>query len=405
MDKKNQKNLIEFLLTGSSDSVMLMGVIDAVGTKPKDDRMTVETSNLKFKPKYKVISEDLRSRIISGRYEVSQPLPSQQELMSRYNVSLSTIRQSLGDLIRDGLVKPKHGKGFFVSRPEDSEDGRLNQRNMNFGFALFCDRPSDPVYTLILNGAASVLKQHGRDVILRVFKSSLMGSGHDGTMAEFANGLDRLIIAGDDIQPSLLGSLVGSEKRIVVASHVFQETAEEKYFSRIVSDARSASYLAVQLLLANGHRRIGLVNGCDSWYFAEIRVGFETACDEAEINSPEVFEVSCYQEEQAVAEEISRKHDLTGIVVTGDQHACRMIHFLGQNGCRVPENKSIVSIGGLPREDLTIPNLSRINACCERHGEEAAKMILGDSDSVVHKVLPVRLEKGNTVSKPNNGKS
>jgi GntR family transcriptional regulator len=53
----------------------------------------------------------------SGRYPAHQRLPSERELSERYHVSRMTARHALVDLVRDGLIYTRAGKGTFVAEP------------------------------------------------------------------------------------------------------------------------------------------------------------------------------------------------------------------------------------------------------------------------------------------------
>lgn len=69
-------------------------------------------------PLYLQISGRLRQSILSGEYKPEDMLPSENELAGRYNTSRVTVRKSLDVLEREGLVKPWHGKGYFVQPPK-----------------------------------------------------------------------------------------------------------------------------------------------------------------------------------------------------------------------------------------------------------------------------------------------
>lgn len=69
-----------------------------------------------FIPKYKQIYEDMK-QTIEGRLEIGDRLPSEVELIEKYNVSRSTLRRALKLLSNDGLILIKHGKGMFVKSP------------------------------------------------------------------------------------------------------------------------------------------------------------------------------------------------------------------------------------------------------------------------------------------------
>lgn len=69
-------------------------------------------------PLYLQISGRLRQDIISGEYRPEDMLPSENELAALYNTSRVTVRKSLGILESEGLIKPWHGKGYFVQPPK-----------------------------------------------------------------------------------------------------------------------------------------------------------------------------------------------------------------------------------------------------------------------------------------------
>lgn len=77
-------------------------------------------------PKYAAIKEELRRRILDGTYKPHAQLPSESELMAMFDVSRITVRQSLGDLQKEGLIFRVHGKGSYVSKPKAFQElGKL----------------------------------------------------------------------------------------------------------------------------------------------------------------------------------------------------------------------------------------------------------------------------------------
>ena len=69
-------------------------------------------------PLYLRIARDLRSGILSGAYKPRDMLPSEHELAVSYQTSRVTVRKSLDVLESEGLVRPWHGKGYFVLPPK-----------------------------------------------------------------------------------------------------------------------------------------------------------------------------------------------------------------------------------------------------------------------------------------------
>ena len=67
-------------------------------------------------PVYRQISEALRQEI-QNLYRTGDALPSEVELAQRFNVNRHTLRRAVDELVSDGLVERRHGKGVFVLTP------------------------------------------------------------------------------------------------------------------------------------------------------------------------------------------------------------------------------------------------------------------------------------------------
>ena len=72
-------------------------------------------------PYYVQVKDNLRSRIKNGVWSSGDRLPSEAELCDMFGVSRTVIRQALQDLIHEGLIKRRKGKGSFVAPHKISE--------------------------------------------------------------------------------------------------------------------------------------------------------------------------------------------------------------------------------------------------------------------------------------------
>ncbi len=70
--------------------------------------------NNKETPLYKSIYDDLKEKIQNNYYKEGTILPTELELVDRYQVSRITMRRALSDLEHDGLIKRIRGKGTVV---------------------------------------------------------------------------------------------------------------------------------------------------------------------------------------------------------------------------------------------------------------------------------------------------
>jgi len=73
-------------------------------------------------PLYYQLKEKLKEQIKSGDLKENDKVPSERELMERYNVSRATARKALSELINEGLVVAKQGVGTFVAKPKILQD-------------------------------------------------------------------------------------------------------------------------------------------------------------------------------------------------------------------------------------------------------------------------------------------
>jgi GntR family transcriptional regulator len=73
-------------------------------------------------PIYVQIREALREDITGGGLKRGEKLPAEHELADRFGVSRMTIRESIEDLVDEGLLYRRHGVGTFVAYPHLQRD-------------------------------------------------------------------------------------------------------------------------------------------------------------------------------------------------------------------------------------------------------------------------------------------
>ena len=75
-------------------------------------------------PLYIQLKNTLTAQITQGDYVAHQQLPSERELCEHFNVSRTTVRQAIADLMHEELVYSRAGKGTFVSELKISQQLR-----------------------------------------------------------------------------------------------------------------------------------------------------------------------------------------------------------------------------------------------------------------------------------------
>lgn len=69
-------------------------------------------------PLYHQLKERLKHSIDNGFWKPGDQIPSENQLMSEYNVSRNTAKKAIEELVQDGLLYRIQGKGTFVTKPK-----------------------------------------------------------------------------------------------------------------------------------------------------------------------------------------------------------------------------------------------------------------------------------------------
>lgn len=73
-------------------------------------------------PLYRQLMEQLRGDIVNGVYKPGEKLLPEVEMAKQFNVSVITARKATDELVAQGLVEKKQGKGTFVAQAKYSRD-------------------------------------------------------------------------------------------------------------------------------------------------------------------------------------------------------------------------------------------------------------------------------------------
>lgn len=77
--------------------------------------MILNLSDLSDEPLHAQISRQIRAKILSGDLDGGAALPSIRGLAKGQRVSVITVQRAYDDLEREGLVRSRRGKGFWVA--------------------------------------------------------------------------------------------------------------------------------------------------------------------------------------------------------------------------------------------------------------------------------------------------
>jgi DNA-binding GntR family transcriptional regulator len=95
---------------------------------------------------YRRLQNNLKAQIIAGVYAAGDLLPSESELKQIHGVTRSTVRQALGELVREGYIQKKQGKGSIVMKRQRRTLGVLSVK----GFSQIVSEKKLSVSTIML---------------------------------------------------------------------------------------------------------------------------------------------------------------------------------------------------------------------------------------------------------------
>lgn len=95
---------------------------------------------------YRKVQNDIKSQIIAGLYNDGDLLPSEHELSKLHTVTRATVRQALNELVNEGYITKKQGKGSIVAKRQRRTLGLLSVK----GFSEIVSEHKQNVSTLML---------------------------------------------------------------------------------------------------------------------------------------------------------------------------------------------------------------------------------------------------------------
>ena len=69
-------------------------------------------------PLYHQLRQALLAPMQNGRWQEGDLIPTEREICEAYNVSRITVRRAIDELVRDGYLVTRQGRGTFVARPK-----------------------------------------------------------------------------------------------------------------------------------------------------------------------------------------------------------------------------------------------------------------------------------------------
>jgi GntR family transcriptional regulator of arabinose operon len=216
-------------------------------------------------PRYRQILEMFKMRISSGECRPGEKLPTEADLMRRFDVSRTTVSRAMRDLELIGLVIRRRGSGTYVRQPQETE--RLD-------LAFFVpwvetDRGLPYVEGLIYQHLADLAGRCGSTLSLNCAAPSgepMEDRVLEATDALIDNGVNGVLYYPAELPANqmalnrqVIDRLMGAGVQVVLIDRDIVPFPQRSEFTRIGYDNRRGGVLLTDHLIQRGCRRIAFV--------------------------------------------------------------------------------------------------------------------------------------------------
>jgi GntR family transcriptional regulator of arabinose operon len=298
-----------------------------------------------MKPKYQVIIEDIKSKILSGDYNVGEQIPTESALQSMYEVSRQTVRKAILDLSNDGFLRSEKGSGTYVSNQYRSKTGGSSHKKT---IGVITTYISDYIFPSIIRGIESRLNEDDYSLLLASTNNDVAQEKKALEMM-LSYGVDGLIIEptkSNLYNPNIAYYLSFKEQDIpIIMINAFYEEIELPY---LCLDDVQSSYLATKELITKGHTQIGLIAKMDDLQGKYRMKGYIKALEEAKLRfyPEQIFSFNTETKQTLstnLKDFLSKNRDtLTAIVCYNDEVGLEVVHACRQLDITIPEELSII---------------------------------------------------------------
>lgn len=365
--------------------------VQVVRWKQEEGRMTENG-----KPKYFTLMEELKEKIISGRIQPGEKLPSENQFTVQYSLSRHTVRKALSLLEQEGYIEACHGKGTFCSE-------KMRHMKKSRNIAVVTTYISDYIFPRLIQGMDNVLSEQGYSIILKNTGNSRQKEAK--CLEELLQkDIDGLIIEPSKSQlscrhPGLYENLEKYQIPYIFIQGIYTEMKDKPH---ILMDDTRGGYLVTKYLLEQGHRRITGFFKADDIQGIQRHKGYVRALQEAGIPYDPDLVVWFHTEDRRskpsmMVKEMVKTGSLPhGIVCYNDQIAVQVIESLEDCGLQVPKDISVTGYdNSLYAQRGT--GITTIAHPQERLGEMVAELILekingvSEEDSKVERLIQPEL--------------
>ena len=306
--------------------------------------------------------------------------PTLKDVAEKCRVHPSTVSRALSGAMSH-LVAPAVAKRIRAAaaalgyQPNVTAAGLRTGRSGLIG--VLAPDIADPGFPPILSGITETLGAEG-------YATIVVDVGPDPSRERelvdrlIARGVDGLVLATVALDDSIVSHCLAASVPVVLVNRA---DAGRK-LPAVVTDDEAGMRLAVDHLVALGHRRIGHIAGPQHVSTGALRrAGFKAAATRAGLSAKDILieTARAYSREEgrrAALGLLDRKTRPTAIIAANDLLALGIYDALGERSLHCPSDVSVVGHNDMPYVDMLSPPLTTVRIAQRSMGNQAARLLL-----------------------------
>ncbi|MBQ9081998.1 MAG: GntR family transcriptional regulator [Clostridia bacterium] len=328
-----------------------------------------------FIPQYRIIYDNLKTKIQNGVYPPESRLPYESQLCEQYGVQRSTVRKALDMLVQDGLIYKRPGRGSFVCPGKSAEPSAVNQGTFLF---VMNRSPND-----ILNNSSSYNAQlfFLMERLCRNHNYTLIYTGIS-EQEDFGALISTHGAKGAFLVSTMPQHVIDTVQRLQVPALCLNHYCPQ--LLSILPDNHKAFQMMISRLAQLGHRKIAFVSGPSYAVNAQERLqGFLAAMNECalEVDPGLILDGNWTYEDSfaatiAMLQTVEEARRPTALVTASDMMAFGALAAVSKLGLTVPTDISIGGFDNLALGEFCSPQLSSVGPSMEQMAHVAIRQLL-----------------------------
>jgi len=315
-------------------------------------------------PKYEMVKQYVTHLLKDDIMPYGGRLPSEHDLMEKFQVSRQTIRQAFGELAAEGLIYKEQGRGTFSNCKKDARQSQI--------VAVVTTYLSGFVFPGIISGIEEVLSGEGYMMLLSNTNNIKERE------AQYLVSVMEHHVAGIIIEPTA-SSRPNTNSQLLHDIHekgiktIFINACYDDFDSAyVLLDDMRGGYTAAEYLLQLGHKRIAGIFKTDDKQGVQRKEGYLAAMAAYGVKRDsrlmgEYETANMYDYPYIFAQSLIRSGDCpTAFFCYNDQCALMVVQAIRDKGLRIPEDISIVGY-----DDSISPMHSDMRLTTIRHPKKA----------------------------------